>query len=218
MSDSKSGNNDPSMDDILASIRKIISDDEARAQVGGAAPPAAPSDEQNGSSATVTQIPLSPEARLAALAKREDVLLLTDLVEEPKTSPRASRPAPAPAAPIVTPVPTPSEPDPPSRTDPVSVAAMPQPNEPSSSVDQSLVGASVAGAASSAFDRLSQAVQESVPPPAAADPGPIMGGGKTLEDVVKEMLKPMLKEWLDRNLPPMVERFVEREIVRLTRR
>ena len=95
---------------------------------------------------------------------------------------------------------------------------MPQPNEPSSSVDQSLVGASVAGAASSAFDRLSQAVQESVPPPAAADPGPIMGGGKTLEDVVKEMLKPMLKEWLDRNLPPMVERFVEREIVRLTRR
>ncbi len=33
MSDSRSANNDPSMDDILASIRKIISDDEARAQV-----------------------------------------------------------------------------------------------------------------------------------------------------------------------------------------
>ena len=45
-----------------------------------------------------------------------------------------------------------------------------------------------------------------------------MGGGKTLEDLVKEMLRPMLKEWLDRNLPPMVERYVEREIVRLTRR
>jgi hypothetical protein len=50
------------------------------------------------------------------------------------------------------------------------------------------------------------------------DPGPTMGGGKTLEDLAKEMLRPMLKEWLDRNLPPMVERFVEREIVRLTRR
>jgi cell pole-organizing protein PopZ len=36
--------------------------------------------------------------------------------------------------------------------------------------------------------------------------------------MVKEMLRPMLKEWLDRNLPPMVERIVEREIVRLTRR
>jgi cell pole-organizing protein PopZ len=33
MSDPRSANNDPSMDDILASIRKIISDDEARAQV-----------------------------------------------------------------------------------------------------------------------------------------------------------------------------------------
>ncbi len=94
----------------------------------------------------------------------------------------------------------------------------PASNEPTPPVDQSLVGASVAGAASSAFDRLSQAVQESVPAPAAPDPGPIMSGGRTLEDVVKEMLKPMLKEWLDRNLPPMVERFVEREIVRLTLR
>ena len=43
MSDAKGASNDPSMDDILASIRKIISDDEARAQVtasGGAAKPA----------------------------------------------------------------------------------------------------------------------------------------------------------------------------------
>ena len=53
------------------------------------------------------------------------------------------------------------------------------------------------GVASSAFDRLSQAVQDSVPAPAAPDPGPTMGGGKTLEDLVKEMLRPMLKEWLD---------------------
>ena len=34
MSDAKGANSDPSMDDILASIRKIISDDEARTQVG----------------------------------------------------------------------------------------------------------------------------------------------------------------------------------------
>ena len=61
-------------------------------------------------------------------------------------------------------------------------------------------------------------MQDSVPAPAAPDPGPTMGNGKTMEDLVKEMLRPMLKEWLDKNLPPMVERFVEREIVRLTRR
>ncbi len=41
MSDAKGSNNDPSMDDILASIRKIISDDEARAQVSGGAAPQA---------------------------------------------------------------------------------------------------------------------------------------------------------------------------------
>ena len=81
------------------------------------------------------------------------------------------------------------------------------------------VGSGAAGVAASAFARLNQAVQESVPPPAAPDPGPAVdANGKTIEDLVKEMLRPMLKEWLDRNLPPMVERFVEREIVRLTRR
>jgi cell pole-organizing protein PopZ len=96
---------------------------------------------------------------------------------------------------------------------------MPQPTiEPAPTSDQALVAAGVAGVALSAFDRLSQAVQDSVPAPQASDPGPTMAGGKTLEDLVKEMLRPMLKEWLDRNLPPMVERFVEREIVRLTRR
>ncbi len=53
----------------------------------------------------------------------------------------------------------------------------------------------------------------------AHDPGPSVGpSGRNLEDIVKELLRPMLKEWLDKNLPTMVERFVEREIVRLTRR
>jgi hypothetical protein len=80
-----------------------------------------------------------------------------------------------------------------------------------------LVEAGAAGVAASAFERLSQAVQDSVPAPAAQDPGPAVGG-RNLEDIVKDMLRPMLKDWLDKNLPPMVERYVEREIVRLTRR
>ena len=85
--------------------------------------------------------------------------------------------------------------------------------------DSSLVGGGTTDSATSAFARLNQVVQDSVPPPAAHDPGPVVSGsGKTVEDMVKEMLQPMLKEWLDRNLPQMVERLVEREIVRLTRR
>ena len=213
MSDAKGANNDPSMDDILASIRKIISDDEARAQVsgGGSAPAAA--NAQNPSQ--------GPAAR------RDDVLLLTDLVEDsPEEGPGA------PPAPEPTPLP--------QRIDPVSASAMPQPTVPPfeaiepiepapvmTPVDpveapvkqptDTLIEAGAAGVAASAFDRLSQAVQESVPAPAAQDPGPAVGG-RNLEDIVKDMLRPMLKEWLDRNLPPMVERYVEREIVRLTRR
>jgi cell pole-organizing protein PopZ len=203
MSDAKGANNDPSMDDILASIRKIISDDEARAQVSGAGAPAAAN---------------AP----GAAPRRDDVLLLTDLVEDPPEAPPAPEPTPLP-----------------QRIDPVSASEMPQPTVPPigpveliepvpviTPVDpveapvkqpDTLIEAGAAGVAASAFDRLSQAVQESVPTPAAHDPGPAVGG-RNLEDIVKDMLRPMLKEWLDRNLPPMVERYVEREIVRLTRR
>jgi cell pole-organizing protein PopZ len=35
--------------------------------------------------------------------------------------------------------------------------------------------------------------------------------------MAREMLKPMLKEWLDANLPPLVERLVKAEIARVTR-
>ena len=196
MSDGKGPpNKDPSMDDILASIRKIISDDEARAQVGslrnansGERPPVIP------------PAPPSPP--------REDVLLLTEIVEEPKSMSN-------------------EQPTPLRAVESVNPAEMPQPaNEvppalPSLSTGavkaDLLVGDGVAGVASSAFARLNQAVQDSVPPPAATNPGPSVGG-QTIEDLVKEMLRPMLKEWLDTNLPPMVERYVEREIARLTRR
>ena len=41
---------------------------------------------------------------------------------------------------------------------------------------------------------------------------------RTLEDLVKEIMRPMIKEWLDSNLPPLVERLVGREIDRLARR
>lgn len=43
------------------------------------------------------------------------------------------------------------------------------------------------------------------------------GAGDTLEDLVRELLKPMLREWLDANLPGIVERIVTREVERITR-
>ncbi|MEI7872927.1 MAG: DUF2497 domain-containing protein [Alphaproteobacteria bacterium] len=188
MSDARGANNDPSMDDILASIRKIISDDEARAQVGR--------QQASNQSVRPTVVAASePQSATApADAGHDDVLLLTDLIEEPESGAADTKSVPIPLP----------------RIDPARAAEMPQPSvEPQPG--EALVG--------SAFARLNQAVQESVPQPAAHEPGPsVDGNGKTIEDLVKEMLRPMLKEWLDRNLPPMVERFVEREIVRLTRR
>jgi len=211
-----SADNDPSMDDILASIRKIISDDEARAQVSGNAVP-------TGQPAN-TPFDLRTSQTRGASGNREDVLLLTDLIEEPATTS-----APSPQPPTLLPVP---------RIDPARASEMPQPSvEPAPpnppvvpfpmtsstpSFDQPLAASSVAGAATSAFDRLNQAVEEhhTTPsqPPAPEEPLALGAGGKTIEDLVKEMLRPMLKEWIDRSLPPMVERLVEREIARLTRR
>jgi hypothetical protein len=43
-------------------------------------------------------------------------------------------------------------------------------------------------------------------------------GGPTLEDMVREEMRPILKQWLDANLPPMVERLVRAEIERLVGR
>ena len=44
------------------------------------------------------------------------------------------------------------------------------------------------------------------------------GGSRTLEDLVADLLRPMLKEWLDHNLPPLVEQLVREEIERVARR
>ena len=45
----------------------------------------------------------------------------------------------------------------------------------------------------------------------------LSNNARTLEDLVKEMLRPMLKSWLDDNLPGMVERIVKAEIERVSR-
>jgi hypothetical protein len=45
----------------------------------------------------------------------------------------------------------------------------------------------------------------------------LVQNAKTLEDLVKEMLRPMLKSWLDDNLPGLVERLVRAEIDRVSR-
>lgn len=52
----------------------------------------------------------------------------------------------------------------------------------------------------------------------AVRPSASAADGGALEAVVREMLRPMLKDWLDQNLPQIVEELVTREIARITER
>ncbi len=72
--------------------------------------------------------------------------------------------------------------------------------------EDAMLDEGAASAASSAFANLSDSVRVSE------------GPGKTLEDIVVEMLKPMVKDWLDANLPAIVEEKVEEEVQRVARR
>jgi cell pole-organizing protein PopZ len=71
-------------------------------------------------------------------------------------------------------------------------------------VAETLVGDHAATLAASAFGSLSSALL-------------MPKDGRTLEDVVRELLRPLLKEWLDQNLPRIVETKVEEEVHRIAR-
>ena len=66
-----------------------------------------------------------------------------------------------------------------------------------------LMSSETSAAVDSAFNTLAQTV--------------LVQNARTLEDLVREMLRPMLKAWLDDNLPGMVERLVRAEIERVSR-
>jgi cell pole-organizing protein PopZ len=77
------------------------------------------------------------------------------------------------------------------------------PSPPPPAVDRSIISANTSAAVDSAFNTLAHTV--------------LVQNARTLEDLVREMLRPMLKAWLDDNLPSMVERIVRAEIERVSR-
>ena len=80
-------------------------------------------------------------------------------------------------------------------------------------VRESLVSTSAGEATITAFGRLGAFAGEQRP-----EPGPALGGGgRTLEDIVRDALRPLLQAWLDDHLPGIVERLVQDEIQRLVR-
>jgi cell pole-organizing protein PopZ len=218
---------EPSMEEILASIRRIIADDDtgkgAKAPEAVAPKPAAAAPAAR-SAPVPPPAPRAPAPPLAVANKQEDIdAMLADLEAAPKVAHKPAPPKPATpppdvldlteamAAPTPPPGPAPSFrtivgesdvvfTDPPEqRAEPAARAADRQ----FTAADQGLISNSTMSAVDSAFNSLAYTV--------------LGNNARTLEDLVKEMLRPMLKGWLDDNLPGLVERIVRAEIERVSR-
>jgi cell pole-organizing protein PopZ len=246
---------EPSMEEILASIRRIIADDEAKPAAEAApAPPVVKAEPPKvvapaPKPAVMTDIPPSslPVAQAAA-AKAAPVA--------PKVAPA---PVPAPAASnsqddidamlagldaattedeirpaveddvfdltddMVVP-----EPAPPPSTAPPSFRRV----EPDDDLEFAEAVAATERQRAPMFDPLSYDAPATGPSPQILSHTTVnavesafhtlantvlSNNARTLEDLVKEMLRPMLKSWLDDNLPGLVERIVKAEIERVSR-
>ncbi len=245
---------EPSMEEILASIRRIIADDEAKpppAEAAKPAPapaappkpqamndippskvaPAKPAAEKPAPPPAAKPAPAPPPPAPAADAgpnSQDDIdALLAGLdAATPAPEVRAPEPEPEPEPDVLeltdemamdpTPAPPPPSfrkveprddlefaesppprPTPPPSYAPVDFDAPPLPPQ------QPMLAQSTVSAVESAFNSLAHTVLSS--------------NARTLEDLVKEMLRPMLKSWLDDNLPGLVERIVKAEIERVSR-
>ena len=79
--------------------------------------------------------------------------------------------------------------------------------------DGSIVSGETASRSTDAFARLAKAASS-----AEERRPPIAAGERSIEGFVGDMLRPMLKEWLDQNLEGIVERVVEQEVKKFARR
>jgi cell pole-organizing protein PopZ len=233
---------EPSMDEILSSIRQIIADDDAagvprrpsaqNAPAPMQAAPARPLSEQDDRDLSdmlddIEPLALSPsqiveqgddvegfsfdsiladteapDADAPGLVEAEDVTFDVD-DDLPSFDPAPAREAVAPAAPEPDADPmftAMAEPDPAPRTS--AAASLPDPTLTSDMADQLLEPATRA------------AVRGSIGKLSALGIG---NPSLTIEAMMRDLLRPMLKEWLDENLPSVVERMVEKEISRVSR-
>jgi len=170
---------DPSMEDILASIRRILADGEE----GGAAP--------ESEEAAYAAEPVSQAVSTYHAPVHDDVFVLdrSMLIEEPlpMTPPEPESPgAPVAAAPLA--------------YSPLDAGELPAPP---------LLAPETEAAAGASLGALARAV--------SARQVPVYRGGPTLEDMVRDELRPLVKEWLDAHLAPMVERMVRAEIDRVAK-
>jgi uncharacterized protein len=199
---------EPSMEEILASIRRIIAEDDS--EKSAQRPAEAASVELNPDSAASVEperameafysppAPESPAAKAGALsgtAKAARSSTIFDLTEPMASSPSQSATAAVDSSPVpVSPAPIDQA---------VANEAVTQSGGAGGDERSGLMSGTTSAAIDSAFNALAQTV--------------LVDNARTLEDLVREMLRPMLKVWLDDNLPGIVERLVRAEIERVSR-
>ena len=182
---------EPSIEEILASIRRIISDDDA-SNPGSSepAPPTATAEAKHGENDIGTILAGFDAARNQPLDSAEPQVA-ADLIERGDGTQ-----AKAPASNTIDH----------SANDEAAGSARPRPPREQRTMpmrDRSLLSPRTTAAVDNAFNSLSHTVLTQNP--------------RTVEDLVREMLRPMLKAWLDDNLPRLVERLVRAEIERFSR-
>jgi cell pole-organizing protein PopZ len=220
---------EPSMEEILASIRRIIADDDTAKPAAAAKPAPATAAAAPRPAAMPPRNPVPPspppgpaarpapgpavgqhdvDAMLAGLdapadgaaPHADDVLDLTEQMAAAGDGDTPSFQTIDGQADVFF-ADAPAQPDPPPRmTEP---PPRPQPAPQPSMPDRTIMSQATSAAVDSAFNALAQTV--------------LVQNARTLEDLVREMLRPLLKSWLDDNLPGMVERIVKAEIERVSR-
>jgi cell pole-organizing protein PopZ len=199
---------EPSMEEILASIRRIIADDDTTTKP--APPPPAAAAPRPAAMPPRTPVPPSPPPRAAEPPPppprveeppppppvTEDILDLTEQMAEPE--PPSFQTIDGQNDVIFA---DPEPPPPPRMMEEPRRAPAPPPQP--AADERPLLSNSTSAAVDSAFNTLAQTV--------------LVQNARTLEDLVREMLRPLLKSWLDDNLPGMVERIVRAEIERVAR-
>jgi cell pole-organizing protein PopZ len=207
---------EPSMEEILASIRRIISEDEPAKEDQAEAPPVEQDSDVEQESEDVlelTEIAEDSAEELASIPEPveepEDELAAEEIDFDAPVEPMAEEEIDF-DAPLAEPeddlelreeAEIPEE-LPVMAAPPVSVAP---------TIDYALIGEKPAGSTTGSLASLVAAVDR-------AEGGAQLGdANRTIEDLVKEVMRPMIREWLDENLPGLVDRVVRREIERLSR-
>ncbi len=195
---------DQSMEEILQSIRKIIAEESDDAEGDGA---------EDGT--MVEEADEKPQDAVDISAASE-VLELTDVVESPSPDDDGESEAAPDSVAMEPEVKPESDSEPTEETPPVedilsNIDDAISPNAEASITEdgESLLSEESAAAASAALKSINKLKNKQ--PEHDIVPSPEFRSGATVE-----ALRPMLKEWLDNNLPVIVERIVEREIRKLT--